>query len=96
MVRTAATISSAGPDRVVELIKNHYDITGGFGTLLMVCGKDYGTRRQPRSIDAALHARGGAPGWGSWTRIAREGRGRTLIRAPVRILIRRPRRSYCS
>jgi alkanesulfonate monooxygenase SsuD/methylene tetrahydromethanopterin reductase-like flavin-dependent oxidoreductase (luciferase family) len=34
------------PDRVVELIKNHYDVSGGFGTLLMVCGKDYGTRQQ--------------------------------------------------
>ena len=34
------------PDRVYELIKNHYDVSGGFGTLLMVCGKDYGTRQQ--------------------------------------------------
>ena len=34
------------PDRVTELIKNHYDESGGFGTLLLVCGKDYGTRQQ--------------------------------------------------
>ena len=34
------------PDRVVDLIKNHYEESGGFGTLLLVCGKDYGTRQQ--------------------------------------------------
>ncbi len=34
------------PDRVYELIKNHYVESGGFGTLLLVCGKDYGTRQQ--------------------------------------------------
>ncbi len=34
------------PDRVTELIKNHYEESGGFGTLLLVCGKDYGTRQQ--------------------------------------------------
>jgi alkanesulfonate monooxygenase SsuD/methylene tetrahydromethanopterin reductase-like flavin-dependent oxidoreductase (luciferase family) len=34
------------PDRVTELVQRHYEDCGGFGTLLLVCGKDYGTRRQ--------------------------------------------------
>lgn len=34
------------PDTVYQRIKDLYDASGGFGTLLLVVGKDYGTRRQ--------------------------------------------------
>jgi alkanesulfonate monooxygenase SsuD/methylene tetrahydromethanopterin reductase-like flavin-dependent oxidoreductase (luciferase family) len=34
------------PDRVCELIKNFHDASGGFGVLLLLVGKDYGTREQ--------------------------------------------------
>src|SRR5437763_1267716 len=34
------------PERVAGLIRNHYEESGGFGTLLLVMGKDYATRQQ--------------------------------------------------
>ena len=34
------------PDRVAQLIMRHYEASGGFGTLLLITGKDYGTREQ--------------------------------------------------
>ena len=34
------------PDRVAGLVKHHYEESGGFGTLLLVVGKDYATRQQ--------------------------------------------------
>jgi alkanesulfonate monooxygenase SsuD/methylene tetrahydromethanopterin reductase-like flavin-dependent oxidoreductase (luciferase family) len=34
------------PDTVYDHIKNLYDEVGGFGTLLLICGKDWGTREQ--------------------------------------------------
>lgn len=33
-------------DRVEQLIRHHYDESGGFGVLLLIVGRDYGTRRQ--------------------------------------------------
>ena len=35
-----------GPDEVYDLCKHHYDESGGFGTLCLVVGKDWGTRQQ--------------------------------------------------
>jgi alkanesulfonate monooxygenase SsuD/methylene tetrahydromethanopterin reductase-like flavin-dependent oxidoreductase (luciferase family) len=32
------------PDRVYERVRQHYEESGGFGTLLLVLGKDYATR----------------------------------------------------
>ncbi len=34
------------PDTVYGQIKDFYDKVGGFGTLLLICGKDWGTREQ--------------------------------------------------
>jgi alkanesulfonate monooxygenase SsuD/methylene tetrahydromethanopterin reductase-like flavin-dependent oxidoreductase (luciferase family) len=34
------------PDTVYGHIRNFYDEVGGFGTLLLICGKDWGTREQ--------------------------------------------------
>jgi alkanesulfonate monooxygenase SsuD/methylene tetrahydromethanopterin reductase-like flavin-dependent oxidoreductase (luciferase family) len=34
------------PETVYQRIKQHYDESGGYGTLLLVVGKDYGTRQQ--------------------------------------------------
>lgn len=34
------------PDRVAELIRDFYTRSGGFGVLLLLMGKDYGTRQQ--------------------------------------------------
>jgi alkanesulfonate monooxygenase SsuD/methylene tetrahydromethanopterin reductase-like flavin-dependent oxidoreductase (luciferase family) len=34
------------PDTVYSRIRRHYDESGGFGTLLLVVGKDYATRQQ--------------------------------------------------
>jgi alkanesulfonate monooxygenase SsuD/methylene tetrahydromethanopterin reductase-like flavin-dependent oxidoreductase (luciferase family) len=34
------------PETVYQRILNHYEESGGYGTLLLVVGKDYGTRRQ--------------------------------------------------
>ena len=34
------------PDRVCELVTRHFEESGGFGTLLLVVGKNYGSRRQ--------------------------------------------------
>jgi hypothetical protein len=31
---------------VYDLCKHHYDESGGFGTLCLVVGKDWGTRQQ--------------------------------------------------
>src|SRR5438094_7446232 len=49
-----------GPDRVAELIKNHYEVSGGFGTLLLIMGKDYGTMQQ-RARSMRLFMREVAP-----------------------------------
>ncbi len=34
------------PDRVYEQLREFYEKTGGFGTLLLVTGKDWGTNEQ--------------------------------------------------
>jgi alkanesulfonate monooxygenase SsuD/methylene tetrahydromethanopterin reductase-like flavin-dependent oxidoreductase (luciferase family) len=34
------------PDTVYQRIRQHYDESGGYGVLLLVVGKDYGTRQQ--------------------------------------------------
>jgi len=39
------------PDTVYQRIRRHYDESGGFGTLLLVMGKDYGThQKRARSL----------------------------------------------
>ena len=43
------------PDTVYEGIKRFYDETGGFGTLLLIAGKDWGTREQrTRSMESFM------------------------------------------
>ena len=37
------------------MIKNLYDEIGGFGVLLLLAGKDWGTREQRERLDAALY-----------------------------------------
>ena len=48
------------PDTVYDGIKNVYDEVGGFGTLLLIYGKDWGTLRAALPLDGALHGRGRA------------------------------------
>jgi alkanesulfonate monooxygenase SsuD/methylene tetrahydromethanopterin reductase-like flavin-dependent oxidoreductase (luciferase family) len=48
------------PDRVYELLRNFYAETGGFGTLLLLKGKDWGSREQ-RSRSMRLFAEHVAP-----------------------------------
>ena len=48
------------PDTVYDGIKNLYDEVGGFGTLLLIYGKDWGTLRAAQPLDGALHGRGRA------------------------------------
>lgn len=48
------------PDTVYERIRHHYDESGGYGVLLLVMGKDYGTRQQ-RSRSLRWFAREVAP-----------------------------------
>jgi alkanesulfonate monooxygenase SsuD/methylene tetrahydromethanopterin reductase-like flavin-dependent oxidoreductase (luciferase family) len=45
------------PDHVCQLIKDFYDESGGFGTLLLIYGKDRGTREQKaRSMKLFMQA----------------------------------------
>jgi hypothetical protein len=49
-----------GPDHVCELLKQFYDDSGGFGTLLLIYGKDRGTREQ-KARSMKLFTAGVAP-----------------------------------
>lgn len=45
------------PDRVAELVKLHFEDSGGYGVLLLVGGKNFGTREQrARSMDLFMTA----------------------------------------
>jgi alkanesulfonate monooxygenase SsuD/methylene tetrahydromethanopterin reductase-like flavin-dependent oxidoreductase (luciferase family) len=48
------------PDTVAQHIKNFYERSGGFGVLLLLMGKDYGTRQQ-RARSMRLFAEAVAP-----------------------------------
>ena len=48
------------PDTVARQLREFYEAAGGFGTLLIVAGKDWATREKRAALDAVVHAGSGA------------------------------------
>ena len=72
------------PDTVARELREFYEAAGGFGTLLIVTGKNWATPRKGVSLDAAVHGAGGAAACAAWCRRAILTRSRRELARPRR------------